>query len=227
MMSKTFNMYCDESCHIENDGNQYMILSYVSTSYPQLKLHNEYIRKLKIKHFFKGEMKWSSMSKSQYPFYNEVVDYFFASDLQFRAIVIDKKRLNHASFKQSHDDFYDKMYYQLLNKKIFPENHYNIYIDIKDTHSYKKAKNLKQYLERDYYNIRTLQVIRSYESELMQLTDVLMGAINYKLRGLNKVTAKNNIIEKIEKHCGRSIIQRTPKDEPKFNMFFIDLKYAS
>ena len=35
------------------------------------------------------------------------------------------------------------MYYQLLNKKIFPENYYNIYLDIKDTHSYKKAKSLK------------------------------------------------------------------------------------
>jgi len=223
-MSKTFNMYCDESCHIENDGHQYMILSYVSTSYPQLKLHNENIRKLKIKHFFKGEMKWSALSKSQYPFYSDLVDYFFATDLQFRAIIIDKERLNHASFGQSHDDFYDKMYYQLLNKKIFPDSNYNIFIDIKDTHSYKKAKSLKKYLERDYSNIRTLQVVRSFESELMQLTDVLMGAINYKLRGFDKVIAKNNIIEKIEKHCGRPLNKGTYKDEQKFNMFFIDLK---
>ncbi len=219
----TFNMYCDESCHIENDGHPYMILSYVSTSYPQLKLHNENIRKLKIKHFFKGEMKWSAMSKSQYPFYSELIDYFFATDLQFRAIIIDKQKLDHASFGQSHDVFYDKMYYQLLNKKIYPNANYNIFIDIKDTHSYKKARNLKKYLERDYNNIRTLQVIRSYESELLQLTDVLMGAINYKMRGLNKVTAKNNIIEKIEKHCGKPINKGTYKDEQKFNLFFIEL----
>jgi hypothetical protein len=169
-------------------------------------------------------MKWSSISKSQYPFYNQVIEYFFATDLQFRAIVIDKSKLNHKAFGQSHDNFYDKMYFQLLTKKIFPENNYNIYIDIKDTHSYKKARNLKQYLERDYHNIRTLQVIRSYESELMQLSDVLMGAINYKLRGLNRVTAKNNIIEKIERYCGRPITQKTFKDENKFNLFFIDLK---
>lgn len=56
-MSKTFNVYCDESCHIENDRQPFMILSYVSTSYPQLKIHNEAIRNLKLKHFFKGEMK--------------------------------------------------------------------------------------------------------------------------------------------------------------------------
>lgn len=223
-MTKTYNFYCDESTHIERDGQPYMLLSFISTPYHQLKIHNENIRELKIKHHYKGEMKWSSISKSQYPFYNQVIEYFFATDLQFRAIVIDKSKLKHDDFGQSHDDFYDKMYFQLLTKKIFPENNYNIYIDIKDTHSYKKARSLKEYLERDYHNIRTLQVIRSYESELMQLSDVLMGAINYKLRGLNRVTAKNNIIEKIERHCGRPITQKTFKDESKFNLFFIDLK---
>lgn len=223
-MTKTYNFYCDESTHIEKDRQPYMLLSFISTPYHQLKIHNENIRELKIEHHYKGEMKWSSISKSQYPFYNQVIEYFFATDLQFRAIVIDKSKLNHEAFGQSHDDFYDKMYFQLLTKKIFPENNYNIYIDIKDTHSYKKARNLKQYLERDYHNIRTLQVIRSYESELMQLSDLLMGAINYKLRGLNRVTAKNNIIEKIERYCGRPITQKTFKDENKFNLFFIDLK---
>lgn len=222
-MKKTYNFYCDESTHIENDGLPYMILSYVSTPLNQLKLHNEKIRELKIKHFYKGEMKWSSLSKSQYPFYNEVIDYFFATDLQFRAIIIDKSQLNHKDFNQTHDEFYDKMYYQLLSKKIFTEHNYNIYIDIKDTYSFLKAKSLKVYLERDY-NINNLQVIRSYESELMQIADVLMGAINYKLRGLNRVTAKNNIIDKIERHCGKSIIEPTLKNENKFNLFFIDLK---
>jgi hypothetical protein len=51
-----------------------------------------------------------------------------------------------------------------------------------------------------------------------------MGAINYKLRGLNKVTAKNNIISKIEKLCGKPLTEKTNKGENKFNLFFIDLK---
>lgn len=223
-MNKTFNIYCDESTHIENDRHPYMILSYISTPYHLLKMHNKNIREMKMQHFYRGEMKWSSISKSQYPFYNEIVDYFFSNDVNFRAIVIDKSQLDHKSFNQDHNQFYDKMYYQLLNKKIEPDSNYNIFIDIKDTKSYLKARSLKTYLERDYHNIRTLQIVRSYESELMQLTDVLMGAINYKLRGLNKVTAKNNIIEKIEKHCGKPLTQKTVKAENKFNLFFIDLK---
>lgn len=223
-MKKTFNIYCDESTHIENDGHPYMILSYISTPYHLLKMHNKNIREMKMEHLYRGEMKWSSISKSQYPFYNNVVDYFFSNDLRFRAIVIDKSQLNHSKFNQDHNTFYDKMYYQLLNKKIEPDNTYNIYVDIKDTYSYLKARSLKKYLERDYSNIRTLQVIRSYESELMQLTDVLMGAINYRLRGFDKVTAKNNIIEKIEKITQKPLTQKTSPNESKFNLFFIDLK---
>lgn len=223
-MNKTFNFYCDESTHIENDGHPFMLLSYVATPYNQLRIHNQNIRKLKREHFFKGELKWSALSKSQYPFYNDVIEYFFATDLRFRCIIIDKEKMRHQDFNQTHDQFYDKMYYQLLNKKLEPNNYYNIYIDIKDSYSYLKAKSLKKYLERDYQNIRNLQVIRSYESELMQLSDVLMGAINYKLRGLNKVTSKNKLIEKIEHLSGKTLMHSTPPFESKFNLFFIDLK---
>lgn len=226
-MYKTFNIYCDESTHIEKDREPYMILSYISTPYHLLKMHNKNIREMKIEHFYKGELKWSKLSKSQYPFYNELIDYFFSNEsLSFRAIIIDKSQLNHKAFNQDHNTFYDKMYYQLLNKKIHPNHTYNIYLDIKDTYSYLKAKSLKKYLERDYKNIRNLQVIRSHESELMQLTDVIMGAINYKLRGFNKVTAKNNVIEKIEKLSDKSLTVQTSPHETKFNLFFIDLAYG-
>ncbi|MGO1729941.1 MAG: DUF3800 domain-containing protein [Flavobacteriaceae bacterium] len=224
MTNKTYNFYCDESTHLEHDDFPYMILSCVSTAYHQLKLHNERIREIKRKHFFKGEMKWSKLSKSQFHCYKEIVEYFFATDLKFRSIIIDKSKLDHQSFNQTHQEFYDKMYFQLLNHRIEPNNTYNIYIDIKDSYSYLKARSLKTYLERDYRSIRNLQVIRSYESELMQLTDVLMGAINYKLRNLNQVTAKNKLIEIIESHCTRPITFPTAKSEEKFNLFFINLK---
>ncbi len=223
-MSKTFNFYCDESCHLEHDNYPFMLISYISCSYNQVKLHSQNIRSLKRKHFFKGEMKWSALSKSQYPFYKELIEYFFATDLQFRAIVIDKSQLKHNEFNQTHDDFYDKMYFQLLNKKIYPENNYNIYMDIKDTHSFEKAASLKLYLNRNFVSVRTLQIIRSYESELMQLTDVIMGAIAYHLRNNKKVIAKNKIIEKIQAHCTLPITQSTPRAADKFNLFYIDLK---
>jgi hypothetical protein len=224
MNSKTYNFYCDESCHLENDGEPYMIISYISSAYNQVKLHNENLRKIKRKHFLKGELKWTALSKSQYPMYSEIIEYFFATDLQFRAIVIDKSSIKHQDFNQTHDDFYYKMYYQLLHKKINPENKYNIYLDIKDTRSHKKAEGLKQFLNKQYVTVQNLQNIKSYESELMQLTDVIMGAISYRLRGLNKVIAKNKIIDKIGLQSKVPLNRTSPMEQEKFNLFFIDLK---
>ena len=219
-MEKTFNFYCDESCHLENDHHPYMLIGYVSSAYNQVKMHSQNIRQLKQDHGVRSEVKWSGLSKSAYPLYNELIDYFFATDLQYRAIVIDKSKLRHADFLQNHDDFYYKMYFQLLSKKLAPEYCHNIYLDIKDTRSAKKVNGLKAYLSSNFIQVRNLQNIRSHESELMQLADIISGALSYHLRGLNKVIAKNRIIEKIQQHSKHPLNHSTPKDQNKFNLFF-------
>lgn len=223
-MTKTFNFYCDESCHLEKDGSPYMLIAYVSSAYNQVKMHNNNIRIIKEKYNLHTEVKWSSISKSTYPFYSEIIDYFFATDIQYRAIVIDKSQLKHENFNQSHDDFYYKMYFQLLSKKLEHVYNYNIYLDIKDSRSAKKVNGLRKYLNNNFVAVRNLQNIRSHESELMQLTDIITGAIGYFLRGFNKVIAKNKIIEKIQLHSKLPLNSSTTKDSQKFNLFFIDLK---
>ncbi|MFA7418395.1 MAG: DUF3800 domain-containing protein [Melioribacteraceae bacterium] len=222
-MSKTFNMYCDESTHLQNDSMPYMIIAYVSTAYNQLKQHNQHIKLLKEKHKFKGEIKWANVSKSQYPFYNELIEYFFATDLQFRAVIVDKTKIDETREEFTYNDFYFRMYYQLLYHKMDPAKTYNVYLDIKDTSSQSKLTTLRRILDNEK-SIRNLQFIKSYESYLMQLTDLLMGAINYNLRGLSKVVAKTNLIKKIETHTQISLNASTPRSADKFNLFFIELK---
>jgi hypothetical protein len=221
--NKTFNFYCDESTHLQNDGMPYMIIAYVSTPYNQLKQHKDHLKLLKAEHKFKGEIKWSNVSAGQYPFYADLIDYFFSTELAFRSVIVRKAQINESKEGFTFNDFYFKMYYQLLHHKINLEYNYNIYLDIKDTVSHKKLGKLKEILK---YNasIRNFQFIHSYESSLMQLTDLIMGAINYKLRGENKVIAKNRLIEKIETNCKTPITKSTPKNEDKFNLFHIDLK---
>jgi len=222
-MPKTFNTYCDESTHLQNDGMPYMIIAYISTAYNQLKQHKEHIKLLKRKHKFTNEVKWSKVSKSQYPFYNDLIEYFFSTDLKFRAVIVDKKQIDESLSEFTYDDFYYRMYYQLLFHKINPEYTYNIYLDIKDTNGQAKLRKLKDIL-RINHSVRNIQFIKSHESTLMQLTDLLMGAINYHIRGLNTVTAKTNLIRKIEQHTKISLKESTPKSAEKFNLFFIDLK---
>lgn len=222
-MSKTFNIYCDESTHLLNDGMPFMIIAYVSTGYNQLKQHNEHIKMLKAKHKFKGEIKWTSVSKSQYPFYAEIIEYFFATDIRFRAVIVKKSQIDETRENFKYSDFYFQMYYQLLHHKINPEYIHNIYLDIKDTCSQGKLHKLSDILNLSN-SIRHIQFIKSHESYLMQLTDLIMGAINYHLRGLDTVTAKTSLIKKIESHAKIELTQSTPKSAEKFNLFFIELK---
>ena len=223
MSKRTYNFYCDESTHLQNDGQPYMLIAYVSSAYNQLKQHKEHLKMLKARHKVKGEIKWSNVSAGQYQYYADLIDYFFSTDLNFRSVIVNKSKIDEKRPDFTYDDFYFRMYYQLLHHKINMEYTYNIYLDIKDTRSDKKLKRLKDILKWNA-SIRSFQFIRSHESSIMQLTDLIMGAINYKLRGENKVIAKNKIIEKIESHCKVPITKSTPKSADKFNLFFIDLK---
>ena len=97
-------------------------------------------------------------------------------------------------------------------------------MDIKDTRSAKKVNGLRNFLNSNFIAVRNLQNIRSHESELMQLTDILTGAIGYHLRDLTKVIAKTKIVEKIQSNSRLPLTSSTAKDSQKFNLFFIDLK---
>lgn len=222
-MGKTFNMYCDESTHLENDQMPYMLMGYIKCPYPKIKEYKLKIKEIKDKHRFKGEIKWSKVSTKMETFYLELIDFFFRSDLEFRAVIVNKSQIDPKITDSTYDDFYYKMYYQLLHNKMDLSDTYNVYLDIKDTCSYIKLDKLKKILK---YNssIRNCQFIRSHESYFMQLADLLIGAINYKLRNPGLVLSKNNILKKIEALSLYKIDSTTPKGSKKINLFFIDLK---
>ena len=92
-MAKTFNIYCDESTHLPHDGQPYVVYSYVSIAYNQIKHANAYIKMLIHKHHYEGEMKWMHVNEATYPLYKELVEYFFMTDMNFRAVVMHKRKL--------------------------------------------------------------------------------------------------------------------------------------
>lgn len=223
MINKTFNIYCDESCHVENDHKSFMFLGSVSSAYNQVKLHTEYIKELKKKHNFYAEIKWTSVSKSKIHFYTELVEYFFATDLKFRAVGVEKTRINNEAFNKSYDDFYYTMYYYLLNHNLNSLYSYNVYLDIKDTLSAHKVNKLKDILNAKFGVFRTVQNIRSHESLLMQLTDFMMGAVSYLHNDEKKLNAaKLQVIEKIKHHSNDDLLRTNYS--AKLNLFFIELR---
>ena len=227
-MNRTYNFYCDESTHLPNDSQPYMLLGYISVPYPQIKQVKKDIRAIATKHNFRGELKWTNVHEATLAMYQELVDYFFTiSDLNFRAIIVDKSQIRDKDNGQSYEDFYFKMYYQLIHHQLDFSFTYNLFLDIKDTCSHKKLAKLKDILSNTT-PIRTCQFVRSHEVVLLQLTDVLMGAVNYNLRVKNghlegRNTAKSKIIAKIQKKSTCSLECTSYKSARKFNLFFINL----
>ena len=136
----SFNIYCDESCHLQHDHKKFMFLGSISCAYPQVKRHSKRIDELKKEHNFYAEIKWTNVSMSKIRFYLDLVDYFFDTDLRFRAIGVDKSKIKCEEFCSSFDEFYYKMYYQLLRKVQIQKIKINLLILLK--------KNLKNMLMR-------------------------------------------------------------------------------
>lgn len=226
---KMYNVYCDESCHLENDRQPIMALGAIWCPKSECRRLSKEMAAIKDKHNAKGELKWTKVSASRQDFYLDLVNWFFREPaLNFRAlIVLNKRLLNHETFNQnSHDNFYYKSYFSLLSKILSPVDKYDIYLDIKDTRSRLKNTHLKKILCNNMYDftqqmIGKVQNVHSHESHLVQLVDLLLGALTYKHRGLLGNTAKLEIIKLIETKLRYplTLMTSTPLTEEKFNLF--------
>ncbi|WP_207654059.1 DUF3800 domain-containing protein [Desulforamulus profundi] len=67
--------------------------------------------------------------------------------------------------------------------------------------------------------IQRIQTVRSHESELLQLSDLLIGAVSYVNRGLGDSSAKLALIEEIKRRSGYNLTRSTLLRENKFNIF--------
>ena len=227
-----YNFYCDESCHLEHDNSNVMVLGGVWCPKEKRREINERIKNIKIRNNVpvQAELKWTKVSPSKIQVYIDLIQYFFdEKDLHFRGLLIpDKKKLNHQMFNQTHDEWYYKMYFSMLKAMLVPTDTYNIFIDIKDTHSAEKAKNLRDVISNSMYDfskkiIKQVKPIRSDEVQIMQITDVLTGAFGYNNRTFNvtekRRAAKRQIIELVQKRSGYTLQKSALLREDKLNLF--------
>jgi hypothetical protein len=225
-----FNVYCDESCHLEHDGHPVMVLGAVWCPVESSREIAVRIREIKKKHGLSQqfEMKWSKVSPGAEQFYLDVIDYFFDNrDLRFRGLVANKHGLAHEKFNQSHDEWYHKMYFLALQTVFAPKSTYRIYVDIKDSRSSANLNVLHDILCNNLYDfdkrvIQRVQAVRSDDVQQVQIADLLAGAVSYANRHLESSPAKFALINRIRHRSGYSLLRRTYLTEEKFNLFHWD-----
>ncbi|OGW55700.1 MAG: hypothetical protein A2Y81_05815 [Nitrospirae bacterium RBG_13_43_8] len=227
-MNQTFNIYCDESCHLENDHQSIMVLGAVWCPLEKTREISVRIREIKTRHKIKPdfEIKWTKVSPAQKEFYLDLIDYFFDDDdLHFRALIVpDKTKLQYEKFGHDHDTWYYKMYFDMLKVILSPDACYRIYLDIKDTKSASKVAKLHEVLSNNMYDfqrkiIERVQTVHSLEVSLLQLADLLTGAISYLNRGLSTSPVKLELIERMKKRSHYELTKTTLLLEKKVNLF--------
>lgn len=226
-------IYCDESCHLEHDNAKAMLLGAICCPEEEKKRICAEIRAIKKRHGLStwSEIKWTGVSPSKAAFYIDLIDFFAQeSALSFRAVVIkDKSKLDHTKYNQgSHDLWYYKAYFYLLDAIICYNEEYTIFVDIKDTRGGPKVAKLQDVLCNNIYDfkhevIKGVYQIRSHESEILQLTDLIMGAIGYYhneyYQKPTSSKAKKTVVDALMGYYGRAISNGTSRGSRKMDVF--------
>jgi len=227
-MNDRIYIYCDESCHLENDHQSAMVLAAVACPAAKRKQIGRAIKALKRRHSIPDgrEIKWVQVSPATLGFYRDLVSLFFDEpSLGFRGVVVpDKQALDHDDFDQSHDDFYYKMWWLLLTRMIDDQQVFRVFVDIKDTHSNVKLKRVHEVLCNAHYDfnnerIESIEAVRSHDVPLVQLADVLAGVLSHRFRGIQGSQAKQALIDHVKERSGLSLERSTPPGARKFNLF--------
>jgi hypothetical protein len=220
------HLFCDESCHLPHDRAPFLLLGLTSCPADKVRAAHEQLAAIwerfnLPKHL---EVKWTKVSPGRLDFYQAVLEWFFASEnVTFRSLVLpDKQRLYAAIPAETRDYLYYRLYYKLLSNTIEQENRYRVFIDLKDTRGREKITHLTELLRADANDpygksVESLQHVHSHEIKLLQVCDLLMGAVGFARRPVaeNESPAKRKLVKFIEDRLGYPLTSDSPPGEEK------------
>lgn len=144
-----------------------------------------------------AKFNWKNVSKLTLSNYKKFIDIFFEFNLNFNVIVIDQKKV---CLKKNCDNdpelgFY-KFYYLLLWHNTNKNDEYYIYLDRKNNKKETRLKDLKEFLIKprlkdiifallddnepdNARNIKSIDSVNSKYYNLIQFSDILLGAIGF------------------------------------------------
>jgi Protein of unknown function (DUF3800) len=222
-----YDLFVDESCHLEHDGSPAMVIGYVKVAESDYEGLFARLKAIKADHGVKNELKWSKFSAKRLPLYMALVDMLMDYPISFRCVLVKHKdHLRHDDFNQgSHENFYYKMVYYLLRVNTGGDR-FRVFFDTKDTRGREKLKKIAEVLR--HYNFGDapflhLQHLRSHENVFFELVDLLIGAVGYRVRvqagNLRAHPAREAFMRYVESKIHRSLESGTPPYEQKFNVF--------
>ncbi len=219
-------IYTDES-YIK-DG-RYMLIGGLWIAKENIIETKTFVDVFKTENSMTNELKWTKVSNGRIIEYKRFVDIFFQSKMKFNCIVVDKHIVDHTTFNDGDKElgFY-KFYYQLISRNCAFNCHYNLYLDQMNNKKKSRYSELKERLNRYLVSQNSkcihIEPVDSKKESMIQLVDVLLGAVGYSWNLNNSSPAKLRLIEYIQSKLGRRLTHPTSLHENKFNIWNFRLR---
>ena len=224
-MTEIINIYCDESRHTSDRTDPFMVIGALACPRNRKEGLTRQINLLRKQHDAWREFGWKTLSPSRHDFYWSLLDLFRNDqELSFRCLVVDRNILDHDQFNRGDNElgFY-KLYYQMLVHWLKPACTYHIYLDWQQNRIQCRFKDLRDILRRRLTGkakIECLEPVSSRQTALIQMTDLLIGAVGYAWNDLQGSTIKKAFCADLARAVGLSTLKTTTMlSEEKFNIF--------
>lgn len=226
-MAQEINIYCDESRHTSDAADRYLVIGAISCRRSAKRDIVHRIHLLQARHSARGEFGWSKVAPGKAAFFEELLALFLnEATLRFRCLVTDRTKLDHEQFNDGDKElgFY-KLYYQTLVHWLQPGNTYHIYLDWQRNACQERFAELGQILSRKLSGrakIACLEPVSSHEQPLVQLTDLLIGAVGYTWNQRNSSSAKLDFCRRLAVSIDKESLAFSSAwkgSDPKFNIF--------
>jgi len=228
------HIYCDES---RQTADRYMVIGGIITLRSNESSLAEAMRLYRQAYNMHAELKWTKVSDQKLQEYRSLIDLFFSINrlFDFKSIVINTQEIDHRRFNKSNVElgFYKLMYQFLLHsfgQYLQEDDRCIIYLDRRNT-SYKISTLcaiLNNGLRKKYHfmhtPVRNIEPIDSKDNDLIQIADILLGAIGYEMNGAHTRTnakrAKVLLAEYIAQKAGLiNLQQQTSRSAKHFSIW--------
>lgn len=218
------NVYCDESRVTSDRSDEFMVVGAVMCPADKKADVVRRLDGLRLLYNVHGEFGWKTVCKSRLSFFEAIVDMFFSDpDLKFRCVVVSRTRTD---FEDDEERF-QKIYYQVFARWLNAQGEYRVFLDYRVDRR-DRVRTLRRCLinTRQFGNaVKFVEEVESKECDLVQVADLLMGAVGYAWNGRDDMEgaseAKRAVCRAMCSNLGiRSLGHyATGPGEPKFNVF--------
>lgn len=189
--------FLDESGLLYSKRDKFFGLGIIKCSEPQ-KLYNR-IRKIRDKYKYTEEVKWANLDrKIRFDIAREFLNIFLTEEAKFNCIILDKNELDFEKYFQNNLYKVYQNFSVVLLKLIIGQKPEEVIILLTDDYFTPDGTDLEDKVKKfinDHYQkfiVAGVCQINSKSSDILQLTDLILGAILYDLKKQNNLIKNQN-----------------------------------